>query len=326
MAAAWAMLPSIAASLNAEDVEARVIAEIISEELRAMTGVAATLAEKAMLAEGRGAPPCSYAILVLGSGGRGESLLAADQDNAIIFAYGDPGGTEDTWFAELGARVADTLDVAGIPYCRGGVMARNAEWRGSFETWTGRVADWVRRSRPEDLLNVDIFYDMVRVHGDATLAHRLTDYAWDAAKAFPPFAKLLGAHIGRVESPFGLFGGLKTADGRLDLKLHGLFPIVATARTLALRHGVRARSTRERLEGLIALDIGGDRDMEALIAGHGLLIRLLLAQQSRDLECGVRVSNRVELAELKREEREELKDVLGRIRSAPELVRDLMFG
>jgi len=70
---------------------------------------------------------------------------------------------------------------------------------------------------------------------------------------------------------------------------------------------------------------GGDRDMEALIAGHGLLIRLLLAQQSRDLECGVPVSNRVGLAELKREDKDELKDTLRRIRSTPDFVRDLMF-
>ena len=41
----------------------------------------------------RGPPPCAYAFAVLGSAGRGESLLAMDQDNALVFAKGAPGRT-----------------------------------------------------------------------------------------------------------------------------------------------------------------------------------------------------------------------------------------
>ena len=70
-------------------------------------------------------------VAVLGSAGRGESLLAMDQDNALIFAEGEPGGREDRWFAALGAHVADILHEVGVPYCKGGVMAKNPQWRGS---------------------------------------------------------------------------------------------------------------------------------------------------------------------------------------------------
>ena len=120
LAAVWATLPAVVRALVAEDIDARIISEIISEELCAVTRRAAILAERQMLAEGRGSPPCPYALLVLGSGGRGESLLAADQDNAIVFAEGDPNGPNDLWFASLGARIADFLDTAGVPYCKGG--------------------------------------------------------------------------------------------------------------------------------------------------------------------------------------------------------------
>src|SRR3546814_1334257 len=50
---------------------------------------------------------CGYSFVVLGSAGRGESLLAMDQDNAIVFAQGAAGGKEDEWFARLGTCVAD---------------------------------------------------------------------------------------------------------------------------------------------------------------------------------------------------------------------------
>ena len=84
---------------------------------------------------GHGEPPCRYAVAVLGSAGRGESLLAMDQDNALVFDDGEPAGAEDRWFETFGGHVADILHEAGVPYCKGGVMAKNAQWRGSVATW-----------------------------------------------------------------------------------------------------------------------------------------------------------------------------------------------
>ncbi|WP_439502732.1 DUF294 nucleotidyltransferase-like domain-containing protein [Aminobacter ciceronei] len=324
LAAAWATLPGVVRSLLAEAIDPRIVAEIISEELRAMTRRAAVLAELAMQAQGHGAPPCRYAVLVLGSGGRGESLLAPDQDNAIVFEHGEPDGRQDLWFKMFGEKLADTLDAAGVPYCKGGVMGRNAAFRGSLETWKNRVEEWVRRSRPNDLLNVDIVYDLKPVHGDMALSDALFDHAYARGHAEPVFAKLLGEQI-VSDNPFTLLGGLRLDDGRLDIKMHGLFPIVAAARTLAIRHGIRALSTRDRLDALIARDVGGEQDMKAMLAGHAFLIGLLLDQQIRDVYAGVPVSNRVDLAAIPREQQGELKTLVRRLQSVPGLVRDLMF-
>jgi DNA polymerase-3 subunit epsilon/CBS domain-containing protein len=115
MSAVWGNIVLVAKSLVAEDVDSRDVAAVISRELCALTRQACVLAQKEMSTP----PPCPYAMLVLGSGGRGESLLAMDQVNAIVFAEGEPGGPEDQWFAELGSKVADMLDAAGVPYCKG---------------------------------------------------------------------------------------------------------------------------------------------------------------------------------------------------------------
>lgn len=326
LAAAWAQLPSVAQSLVAEEIEAPVIAEIVSEELRAMTRRAAILGEAEMAAAGRGAPPCPYAVLVLGSGGRGESLLAADQDNAIIFAEGEPDGPQDRWFAELGEKMATALDRAGIPLCKGGVMAKNAAWRGSLDTWRIRVSDWVHRSRQEDLLNVDIFYDMRPVHGDHDLAAALQAYAFDAAHGQITFAKALGERAAGPVSPFTFFGGFQLEQARIDLKRYGIFPVVAFARALAIRHNVRARSTRERLGGLSELGLGSEADFSRLTAAHARTLKFMLCQQSRDLLAGIPVSNRVEVGSLSSEEQAELRTSLKAIQIVPDLVRDLMFG
>jgi DNA polymerase-3 subunit epsilon/CBS domain-containing protein len=325
LAAAWALLPGVAEALIAEDIDARQIAGVVSEELRAITRRAADIAQSSMAAEGLGPPPCAYAVLVLGSGGRSESLLAADQDNAIVFAEGAPDGPQDRWFAELGSRMATILDQAGIPLCKGGVMAKNPQWRGSVETWRSRVRDWVTRSRPQDLLNVDIFYDLRPVSGDVELAAALLDFAYGEAHRATAFAKLLGEQLGALGSPFAFLGNFQNEGGRIDLKKFGLFPIVSGARTLAIRHDIRGRSTRERLDGLVEKGIGAEADLRALPEAHALILRLTLAQQSRDLHSGVPVSNRVELARLGRDEAAALKAALKRVQSIPAMVRDLMF-
>ncbi|GIK82706.1 MAG: hypothetical protein BroJett024_38110 [Alphaproteobacteria bacterium] len=325
MAIAWADLPTVADTLIAEAVDAALVCQIVSEEIRAMTRRAAVLAEAAMAADGLGAPPCPYAVLVLGSGGRGESMLVPDQDNAVVFAEGEADGAADRWFAELGARVAATLDRAGIPLCKGGVMARNAEWRGSTATWQARIGDWVRRSRPQDLLNVDIFFDMVPVHGDLGLGQALFAHAYERGSQSAAFAKLLGESLASLPNPFTLFGGLSAPGNRLDLKLHGLFPIAACARALAISHGIAERATRARLEALAARSERAGADLGRLADAHGLFMSLVLECQSRDIGAGIKPSNRVDLAALSRQRKDALKQALRDVRLIPTLVRDLMF-
>src|SRR5262249_11486220 len=81
LAAAHRRLPQLARALTAEGLRTFEIAQVISDALSDLTGRAAALAAAAMEAAGRGAAPAPWAFLVLGSAGRGESLLAADQDN-----------------------------------------------------------------------------------------------------------------------------------------------------------------------------------------------------------------------------------------------------
>jgi DNA polymerase-3 subunit epsilon/CBS domain-containing protein len=326
MAGAWATLPSVARALIAEEVDARTVAGIVSEELRVATRRATILAEQAMAAEGHGEPPCPYSIMVLGSGGRGESLLAADQDNAIVFARGEPDGPEDRWFAEMGSRMSDILAVTGVPYCKGGIMASNALWRGSLDLWKARVGEWLGRSGAKDLLNVDIFFDQRPAHGDLDLGAELFEHAYASAQGQVVFAKLLGESLYSLSSPFTMMGGIRTTDDRIDLKLFGLFPIVTAARALAIRHGIRRRSTKRRLEGLTEKNLGNRDEVAALSQAHGLFMSLMLAQQSADLEAGIPASNRVEVGTLARARQAELKAALKAVQHVPDFTRTLMFG
>ena len=325
LAGGWSKLPLVAAGLVREGIAGREIAALISRRLGDLTERAAMIAEQRMKEAGQGYPPCPYALMVLGSAGREESLLAMDQDNALVFAEGAPDSPEDRWFAALGTHVADILHEVGVPYCKGGVMARNAPWRGSLATWRQRVNDWIGRSNPQDLLSVDIFFDLRAVHGDAAMADSLWRAGFEAARGQAAFAKLLADAAGPMQSGLGWFGRIRTDQGRIDLKRAGLFGIVTAARVLAIRHHVVERSTVARIAGLKALGRGSERDLDALADAQAVFLECILAQQIEDCERGQPPSNSVAVERLSRHDRARLRGALRSVEHLDELVRDLLI-
>jgi CBS domain-containing protein len=326
LAAAWSTLPGVAESLLKEGLEAKQIAAIISRELGALTRQAAVLAERQMVSEGKGNPPCGYALLVLGSGGRGESLLGPDQDNAIIFEQGEPDSTEDRWFASLAEKMNAILDASGLPFCKGGVMARNPQWRGCVETWKKRIEDWISNPTPSNLLTVDVFFDARCVYGKNAYLHDILSYGLEKASQSNDFLKNLAEASGQPDSAFTLWGSLKTDEtGRLDLKRTGFFPLVANTRVMALAKNVAALSTSDRLAALLELDIGAASDLKAMQNYHGFLIDLVLRQQVHDISQGKTPNNKVDVSRLSSHQKTGLRRALRHSQSTPDMVRDSLF-
>jgi len=323
MAAAWAKLPAMARNLMQEGVDPRTISAVLSAEICSMTRRAAELAEERLCDDGQGSPPVPYTVLVLGSAGRGESQLAADQDNAIVYAQGGEGGPEDAYFEKLGTHMSDILDAAGVPYCKGGVMAKNRPWRKSRADWHSTIDDWVRRQRPEDLLNVDIFFDAVQVHGEVSLAEEIWSHAYDRGHAARDFQNLLIEVARNRDSAFTLFGSFKVdAKNRLDLKRVGLMPIFTAARVLSIRHDVRARSTVDRFNGAAAKGVGSPEVMQAVVDAQRDLLGAIMAQQLIDSEAGVPLSTRVDPGRLDKATRAQLRQTLKAVDEAVGLVSE----
>jgi DNA polymerase-3 subunit epsilon/CBS domain-containing protein len=323
LAAAWGRLTLMAKSLMEEQVGPLTICSVVSAEICAMTRRAAELAEDALRQEGLGSPPVPYAVLVLGSAGRGESQLAADQDNAIVYAQGAEGGPEDRYFEQLGIRMNETLDVAGVPLCKGGVMAKNRAWRKSVTDWHATIDKWMTGGRATHLLNVDIFFDCVPVHGDAALADNVWSHAYDRAHAAIDFQNLLIEAARERENSFTMLGRFRLDEkGRIDVKKYGLMPIFTAARVLSIRHDVRARSTAERLREAAAKGTASRAAVEAVIEAQRTLLATVIGQQLADTETGVPLSTRVALDRLSKPQKARLRTALKAVDEAIELVAE----
>ncbi|MCG6121784.1 MAG: DUF294 nucleotidyltransferase-like domain-containing protein [Microvirga sp.] len=332
LASAQAALTPLAASLLADGMDSTGVSTVISAENRAMAARAAEFAEAELASAGRGPAPARWCLLVLGSGGRGESLLAPDQDNALIVedSYaGDLDAPQD-WFTEFGARINAILDSAGVPLCKGGVMAGERAFRRRLSEWTAQLDAWAARPEPEALLNVDIFYDFVAAAagggaGAEGLAAALRDHATATARRSPGLTRFLAEQAIARRAPLTLFGRVRTDEtGRVDLKAGALFPIVAGARAMALRHGVASTATAERLREATRRAGAGEADARMLADIHAFVARLVLAQQIGDLAAGRKPSTRVAVKSLDPIDRDRLREALTHVDVVGETTRAVL--
>ena len=248
LAMVWRKLANAARSLLHEDVDARDIAGIVSGEVRSLTARAAALAEKEVSAAFPKPKALRFAVMVLGSVGRGESLLALDQDNAIVFDAADEPEAE-AWLLKLGQRMNAILDEVGVPLCKGGVMAGNPAWCKSAGQWRKQVAHWLSRADPQNIMNADIFFDALPVYGDHGLVDELRRDAIETASRAVAFLRLMDMNAAKSRPPVNWLGRFSLdEDGRMDLKMHGIMPIFSAARVLALRHALPGAFHRRPIE------------------------------------------------------------------------------
>ena len=329
IARALANLPNLAASLWSENVRAADIAAVISAEYRNALAKSTLLAE-AELVEERGPAPRSYAVLMLGSGGRDESLLAADQDHAIIYddktqaIRAEEADEIQAWFEALGKRISDILAQSGIPYCQGGVMSSSPKWCKTLTQWRKTIGDWCRKAGPEDLLSADIFFDFTRVHGEERLAWQLQQAMAGRAARHPRFLKSIAQSVSSHHGGTGFFGQLKTVNGRYQIKLHLLLPLIETLRVLSVSRGLNARNSYERAKALFETQTVPAEVLQISEDIH-ICMRFVLRQQIHDIADGLPPITDIEIDGLSKADQKLLKAIAGRIGRLDQLLQDTLF-
>jgi CBS domain-containing protein len=260
-----------------------------------------------------GPPPAPYAWIVCGSEGRMEQTLLTDQDNALV--YDDAGADRREWYQALAERANADLQAAGFPLCPGGYMARS--WNGPVSEWAHRFSGWIDVPNPQALLVAAIFFDFRTVGGSLDLEplHQVVA----RASQRPVFLRFLAQAAMGFHPPPLLLLRLRGASSVVDLKAHGIAPVVFLARCYALEAGSRARSTVERIEAAVRAGM-----LEGDVAAHvtdayRFLLGLRLRRQIALLAEGKSPTNSVALSELTAVERSRLKEAFRVIKSWQEL-------
>ena len=75
---------------------------------------------------------------------------------------------------------------------------------------------------------------------------------------------------------------------------------------------------------LISREIGNAGDLKSVLSAHAVLLNLMLHQQSRDLDAGLKPTNAVNVNMLDANQKEALKTALKQVASVPSMARGLM--
>jgi PAS domain S-box-containing protein len=309
-AAAHARMPLVARAMVEAGAEAAQVTRLTAAVSDALVGRLVQLAVEEL-----GPPPSPFAFMSLGSAGRQEQTLCADQDNAVIFSDAVPGAQE--YFLSMGAKVCAGLAAAGYPYCNGKVMAREPKWCRPLRDFQEMFTRWTVELGDQDLCDVNISFDFRGAAGDGSLPAELRRHLLEAVRDKPRFLFHLAETTLQFKPPVGFFGNIQV-EGRgahaeaFSIKT-AVVPIVNFARIYALRHGVAATNTLERLRLLRGLDVLTQTGYDELAQSYSELMRLRLKHQAALLAEGLPPDNHIYPKRLTELERTMLKRIFAHI-------------
>ncbi|WP_353686300.1 putative nucleotidyltransferase substrate binding domain-containing protein [Thermodesulfovibrio sp. 3462-1] len=260
-----------------------------------------------------GAPPCSYTIMVIGSEGRREQSLKTDQDNALI--YEDCG---KEYFEKFSQVYIDLLLKIGFPPCPGNVMISNPYWRKTKQDWFKEINRWIENPKPENVLNISIFFDFRNVAGSEALVNELRDYVKKKVKTSKTFLPFLASEAVKFKPPLSFFKTFiveKSGEhkGKFDIKKYGIFPVVQGVRVLTLDNEITKTNTFERIRELKSKGIFTEEFARDLEESYRFLMNLRLRSQAIQIKEGKIPDNYIDPHILSKNEKGILKDSFKKI-------------
>ena len=290
---------------------------------RIMTAVSdAILARLIALAEAElGPPPAVFAFVTLGSEAREEQTLATDQDNGIIYADVPPEQHDavQAYFLRLGETVCGWLDLAGYRRCPGEVMAANRKWCQPLSQWRQYFTECVTAARPQDLLDVNVFFDFRCAHGEAAHVRQLREHLHRLleGEGRHVFFFHLAQSTLQFRAPLGFFGNIQLESSgdhpdAFNVKA-ATIPLVNFARMYALQNRFAETNTLDRLRRLRDQGLLLPSSHDELAQAYSALMQMRLTHQAAQISRGAEPDNFIALPELTQLERSVLKKIFADI-------------
>ena len=268
-----------------------------------------------------GPPPTTFDILLMGSLGRGDVTLTADQDHAIIYkdVPDDVKLVVREYFLTMGRRLSDLLDAAGFPYCQGKIMSGESDCCRSLSGWCEGFDGWITTLEPQDLLRAKIFFDFRSTLNEPLLVPALRDHLKKSLEQHPRFFPMFANSILHYEPPLNVFGGIvaqQKKGPRSGFDIKGvLAQVVDIARLKALQYGVSEVGTLKRLEVLAANGSLRKDTSLSLAAAYETLFEIRLRHQARKRADQLEVDNLIDPSELEPADIQDLKDAFRQIKA-----------
>lgn len=273
-----------------------------------------------------GSPPARFAWLCIGSQGRKEQLLLADQDSFLVFedVAADKYRDVKDYFLKLAKKVTATLEKVGYELCPYGNMASNMSWCKSLTDWTKQYNTWMNTPGENTDEIAGIFFDYEIAFGEIQLEEALTDTIFKNVKNNQLFFDYLGNDALKKPAPLSFFKKFNVEEegpnkDKFDIKTRALLPLIDGARLFTLSHNIKGiNNTYLRFKQLAMVE---PKFSEIYLSCAESFLTL---SKFRTLE-GLKNDNSgqfINLEELSKQDKEKLKSCFAPIKELEELIKD----
>ena len=253
--------------------------------------------------ETEGPPPAEFSWMALGSHGRREPVPSSDVDSGLAWRdvpENDPlssaasrslasSGTE-RYMAAISASVADCIRVLGWKLDPHGVTAGGSFSASSIEDWRRSIKSWL--TKPSDnrvLIAISILLDGRIVYGPER-GLDVKPLLFEAGDRRSLQAWMLRLALA-AKPPTGFMHDIVvSASGKrheaLNIKHGGLLPVIDLARYAALKGGIQANHTLDRLRAATTQNILEAETARVLEEAFELFSALRLDHQVTQIEQG----------------------------------------
>lgn len=233
-----------------------------------------------------GKAPCDFVFMVMGSEARNEQSFSTDQDNAIIFEKDDE--ECEKYFIDMGVKISYYLNEVGFNFCKGNNMASNPKWVKPLNIWKNYFASWIHKGSGQDLLDINIFFDLRAVYGNFKFVDSLYDHIFNETLENKAYLSLLARNS--VSYKLSL---TKT----INIK-EIISALVNITRIYAISNNLTTKSTSKRLFELHKLGVINSATYEDLIKVHEFLFSIRLKHQAMQIKQNKIPDNNIELEKL----------------------------
>jgi len=301
------ILPQLQVQLVQTNTPSDHISKIFTTISSAITRKLITLAELDI-----GPIPAPFAWVAAGSHARYEQICHSDQNNTLVVSQ-LMNVNDEKWFQDLANFVCNGLARCGYSYCPWNVMASNPKWLLSERQWEQKFSYWITTPSPKNLQYSNIFFDLRTISGDKTLLHNIRKNMLSQSSKNQLFLAHLTANALKFLPPLGFFRDfVLVQDGKhkdtLDLKHHGLVPIIDLARIYSLAEGIDEVNTIDRIRQASGTRSISQEGADNLLDAFEFINTIRLRHQAQQISFGQPPDNFISPTELSRIERSHLKD------------------
>ena len=273
-----------------------------------------------------GSPPARFAWLSIGSQGRKEQLLLTDQDSIIVFEDVAAEKYRDVkdYFLKLAKKAIATLEKIGYEPCRYGHIASNMLWCKSLTDWSKQYSNWM--NTPGEISNEisSIFFDYEIAFGEPKIEEAITDVIFKNVKKNNLFFDYLGNDTLKKPPPLSFFKKFNVEEvglykDKFDIKTRALMPLIDGARLFTMSLNLKGiNNTYLRFKQLAMVDPKHSEIYLNCAEAFQVLSKFRIAEGLKNDSSGQYIN----LEELSKVEKENLKNALAPMRDLEELIKD----